>query len=87
MNNEIIALYDVIEVHKMDDWKSMFCERYVDLYGKYDYILGDMSAGVLRITGFYHKSFQSEHKYHLRKRCAYDAPFFVLKLKENYLEE
>lgn len=81
--NDLVRQYEVVELYKFDDWQEAFAERYVDLYGKYDYILGDLSAGVLRLTGFYQKSFQSEHKNHLRKRCAYDAPFFIIKLIEN----
>ncbi len=80
--NELVRQYEVVELYKFDDWQEAFTSRYVDLYGKYDYILGDLSAGVLRLTGFYKKSFQSEHKNHLRKRCAYDAPFFIIKLIE-----
>ncbi len=78
--NELLEQYEVINVHKFDDWKEAFTLRYVDLYAKYDYILGDMSAGVLRLTGFYDKSFESEHKNHLKKMCAYDAPYFIIKL-------
>ncbi len=78
--NELLEQYEVISVHKFDAWKAVFVERYVDLYAKYDYILGDMSAGVLRLTGFYEKSFESEHKNHLKRMCAYDAPYFIIKL-------
>ncbi len=79
--SELLDQYELIKVHKYDNWQEEFCERYVDLYGKYEYILGDLSAGVLRLTGFYKKSFESEHKNHLRKQCAYDAPYFIIKLK------
>ncbi|MFV0424767.1 MAG: YutD-like domain-containing protein [Bacilli bacterium] len=79
MNSELVNQYEVIEIYKFDDWQEDFSNRYVDLYGKYDYILGDLSAGILRLTGFYQKSFESEHKHHLKKVCAYDAPFFILK--------
>lgn len=76
---ELLKQYEVVHLHKFDDWKEAFFERYVSLYDKYDYIVGDMSAGVLRLTGFYHDNFEDDHKHHINKRCAYDAPHFILK--------
>lgn len=76
---ELIEQYEVIHLHKFDEWKEPFFERYVSIYAKYDYILGDMSAGVLRLTGFYEANFDKDHKHHLNKMCAYDAPYFIIK--------
>ncbi len=82
MNNEILSLYEEIRKYKIDDWEEIFLARYVDLYDKYDYIIGDLSADILRLTGFYESNFKKHSKYHIKKRCAYDAPYFILKKKK-----
>lgn len=79
--DDILKLYEVVKVHNYVAWEVQFLERYVELYSKYDYILGDQSAGLLRITGFMSDNFEEEYNYHLTHRCAYDAPYFIIKKK------
>ncbi len=79
--NEIIESYTLVKNHKIDDWEELLMTRYVALFDKYEYIIGDLSANVLRITGFYSKDFEKKSKHHIKKRCAYDAPYFIIKKK------
>ncbi len=79
--NEIVNCYTLVKTHKIDNWEELLITRYVALFDKYDYIIGDLSANMLRITGFYSKDFEKKSKYHIRKRCAFDAPYFIIKKK------
>ncbi len=77
----ILDYYEVVNIYNYEEWEEQFKERYVELFSKYDYILGDQSAGILRLTGFMKEDFEKEYQYHLKHRCAYDAPYFIIKKK------
>lgn len=79
--NEIVSCYKLIKCHKVDNWEELLMTRYVALFDKYDYIIGDISANMLRITGFYKKGFEKDSSHHIQKRCAYDAPYFIIEKK------
>ena len=57
--------------------------RYIeDIFDKYDYIVGDYSAGLLRIKGFFHNNKEDNYKHipdYLNESCAYGCPFYILK--------
>ncbi len=80
--NDVVKSYQLIKTHKVDNWEELLTSRYVALFDKYDYIVGDVSANVVRITGFYESNFQKKSSYHLKRRCAYDAPYFIVKKKK-----
>ncbi len=79
--SDILNQYSVEKLHKLDDkgWMQEFREKYVELLDKYDYIVGDYCASMLRLTGIYKDGFEKMVDKHLRKRCAFDAPHFILK--------
>ena len=57
--------------------------RYSDFFAKFDYLLGDLSAGQLRLTGFYrhHQSSERVIAYlqdYLYEYVSFGAPYFVL---------
>lgn len=65
-------------------------ERYSDLLEKYDYIVGDMSYGKLRLRGFYHDSNKKapiDMKFshlddYLLEYCSFGCAYFVLESLE-----
>ena len=70
--------FDIIKDYKEAlDIKS-FNERYVSYLDKYDYIVGDYSADMLRFKGF---SEANHHKIpdYLMESATPNAPYFVLK--------
>jgi len=58
-------------------------EKYIEeIFDKYDYILGDYSAGILRIKGFYHNNKEDNYKHipdYITESCVYGCPFYILK--------
>lgn len=66
--------FDIIKFH----------ERYIEeLFDKYAYIVGDLSAGILRIKGFdgdakSPNSFKTIPDY-LNESASYGAPYYILK--------
>ena len=62
-----------------------FEERYIEeCFDKYDYLVGDISAGILRIKGFSSKdqTFKTIPDY-LNESCAYNCAFYILhRIKE-----
>lgn len=60
-----------------------FEKRYVpEVYDKYTYITGDISAGMLRLKGFAESSKKNHYKMipdFLAESCAYGCPFYILK--------
>jgi uncharacterized protein YutD len=55
-----------------------FNERYVDYLDKYDYIVGDYSADMLRFKGFSKENYKTIPDY-LMESATPSAPYFVLK--------
>lgn len=66
-------------------------EIWTDYFDEYDYILGDWSYGKLRLKGFCdkkNKKFNSINDIdivddYIKKNCAYDCKYFILKKIEN----
>lgn len=69
---------------------ELFEERYSDLLEKYDYIVGDMSYGKLRLRGFYHDNNKkapidmkiSHLDDYLLEYCSFGCAYFVLESQE-----
>lgn len=55
-----------------------FNDRYVSFLDKYEYIVGDYSAEMLRFKGFTTKNYETIPDY-LMESCTPNAPYFVLK--------
>lgn len=55
-----------------------FNERYVDYLDRYDYIVGDYSADMLRFKGFTEENHHTIPDY-LMESATPNAPYFVLK--------
>lgn len=79
--------YEVITDYKNGFDKDEFFSRYTDFFEDYDYIVGDIAYGKLRLKGFYDSSnknvksindFKYLNKY-LEEDCARDCKYFVLK--------
>lgn len=79
--------YEVITDHKgafdIDDFTS----HYTDFFADYDYLVGDIAYGKLRLKGFYDSKNKkvkriNDFKYldkYLEDDCAVDCKYFVLK--------
>ncbi len=70
--------YTIIKDYKNGFSKEMFDERYIpEVYDKFKYILGDMSAGILRLKGFTNKTYQTIPDF-INETCVYECPYYVL---------
>lgn len=69
--------------------KNVFEQRYINTFDKYEFILGDVSSGLLRLKGF---SKNGKHSYlkipdYLDQFCNYNAPYFILEKIDNEIDE
>lgn len=62
------------EAFVLDD----FNQRYVDYFNKYTYIVGDYSAGLLRLKGFGEKNLEMIPDY-LVESCAPNCAYYIIK--------
>ena len=82
--------YKLIKDYKEAFDKEEFLGKFTDYFYNYDYIVGDISYGKLRLKGFNLESssnFNSINDYrkldmYLKENCSYDCKYFILK-KEN----
>ncbi len=82
-NNE----YELIKNYKDAFDKDEFTEKYTDYFYDYDYIVGDIAYGKLRLKGFYDEKNKKVNKInnyknldnYLKNNCATDCKYFVLK--------
>ncbi len=70
--------FDIIKDYKEALEIKEFNERYVPYLNKYNYIVGDYSADMLRFKGFTEKNYETIPDY-LMESCTPNAPYFVLK--------
>ncbi len=82
-NNE----YEIIKDYKDAFDKDIFTESYTDYFEDYDYIVGDIAYGKLRLKGFYDEknkkvkkinNYKDVEKY-LENNCATECAHFILK--------
>lgn len=78
--------YEVVENNGNID-EDLLKEKLTDYFDDYDYILGDMAYGKLRLKGFNEKNnknykkindYELIHEY-ITKYCAYGCKYFILK--------
>lgn len=79
--------YEIIENYKDAFNEEETKNRYTDYFHNYDYILGDYAYSKLRLKGFCKKEnkifneindYENIKKY-IKKACAYECPYFILK--------
>lgn len=79
--------YEIIEDYKNAFDKEVFINQYTDYFYDYDYIVGDIAYGKLRLKGFYdskNKKVKNINNYnnvqkYLKEDCAVECKYFVLK--------
>ena len=79
--------YELIKNHKEAFNEEDFFNKCTDYFYDYDYIVGDIAYGKLRLKGFYNSNnkkakninnYNNLEKY-LKENCATDCKYFVLK--------
>ena len=90
MNQKITAnnqAYELIKNYRDAFNQEEFQSRCTDYFNDYDYIVGDIAYGKLRLKGFYDKTnkklkpinnFEKVEEY-LKNNCAVDCRYFILK--------
>lgn len=79
-----VGKYELLKDHKESFNRTQFEERYVDVaFDRYTYLVGDVSAGILRIKGFSQDA-KSTNGYkfitdYLNESCNMNCGYFVLK--------
>ena len=79
--------YELIKNYKDGFDKEEFENKYTDYFYDYDYIVGDIAYGKLRLKGFYdakNKKVKDLNNYdnldkYLKNNCANDCRHFILK--------
>ena len=79
--------YELIKNYKDAFDKEEFQTKCTDYFYDYDYIVGDIAYGKLRLKGFYDKKSKKVNKInnyenveiYLQKNCAVDCKYYILK--------
>ncbi len=83
--------YEIIKDYKNAFDKEEFISHYTDYFYDYDYLVGDIAYGKLRLKGFYDtknkkvkniNNYNNVNKY-LEEDCAVDCKYFILKKLNN----
>ena len=84
--------YELIKNYKDGFDREEFISKYTDYFYDYDYIVGDIAYGKLRLKGFYDEKNKKANKInnyknldtYLKTNCAVDCKYFILKqIKKN----
>ena len=83
--------YDIVKNYRDAFDKDEFIEKFTYYFNDYDYIVGDIAYGKLRLKGFYDEKNKkvkdlNNYKYldnYLKNNCAVDCKYFVLKRRNN----
>ena len=79
--------YEIIKDYKEAFNEEEFISKCTDYFNDYDYIVGDIAYGKLRLKGFYDEkskkakeinNFKNLDNY-LKKYCANDCKYFIIK--------
>ena len=79
--------YELTKNYKDAFDKEEFISKYTDYFYNYDYIVGDIAYGKLRLKGFYDSKSKNVNKInnyanvekYLKAYCANDCKYFILK--------
>ena len=83
--------YEIIKDYKDAFELEVFINSYTDFFEDYDYIVGDIAYGKLRLKGFYDSmnkkvkkinNFNDVNRY-ISEDCATDCRYFILKKVED----
>lgn len=83
--------YEIVKDYKNAFDKEEFISHYTDYFYDYDFLVGDIAYGKLRLKGFYdskNKKVKAINNYnnvekYLEEDCAYDCKYFILKKIRN----
>ncbi len=83
--------YEIVKDYKNAFDKEVFISHFTDYFYDYDYIVGDISYGKLRLKGFYNpnnKKVKSINNYnnvnkYIEEDCSVDCKYYILKKLEN----
>ena len=70
--------FEIIKDHREALEIKAFSDRYIDYLDRYEFIVGDISADMLRLKGFTNKTYHTIPDY-LLESAAPNAPYFILK--------
>ena len=70
--------FEIVKDHKDAFDIKAFNERYIDYLDKYVYIVGDISAEMLRLKGFSKKEYDNIGDY-LMESTSLNTPYYILK--------
>lgn len=78
--------YKIIEDLEESFDFEMFENRYTDYFHMYDYVVGDIAYGKLRLKGFFKEDSEEVKSYnnikklkkYINENCAYGCKYFVL---------
>ena len=81
--------YELITDYKGGFDLEEFINRYTEFFEDYDYLVGDIAYGKLRLKGFYDESSKKVKdinnyknvKEYIEKYCAKDCKYFIIKKK------
>ena len=79
--------YELIKNYKDAFDKDDFESKFTDYFYDYDYVVGDIAYGKLRLKGFYDEKNKKVNKInnyktvdnYLKNNCATDCKYFILK--------
>ncbi|AEV95047.1 YutD family protein [Pediococcus claussenii] len=90
--NEIIInghLYEILQNYREAFDVEQLADRFVNLFSRYDYIVGDVESNQLRLKGFYKDQLEvrnelkiSSFQDYLYEVCGFGSPYFVLQNKD-----
>lgn len=83
--------YKMIENFDNCFHEEEFISKYTDYFKDFDYIVGDIAYGKLRLKGFNEKNNKnfkkindySRIKTYIKENCAYGCKYFILKRENN----
>lgn len=91
LQNKIVKInnttYEILTNYRDAFKEEEFQSKYTEYFEDYDYIVGDIAYGKLRLKGFYHSKNKKVKKLncfdnlenYLKVYCAPDCRYFVLK--------
>jgi uncharacterized protein YutD len=74
--------FELIKNHRDAFVLDDFNKRYTDVFAIYPYLVGDYSAGILRIKGFTKNGKANNYKQipdYLAESCPMNCPYYILK--------
>lgn len=81
-------MFELVKEYRDAFSEQLFKEKYSETLDKYDVIVGDMSANLLRLKGFTSKKSDSPFYVnkipdYLNESCNYNCPYFIVKRVKN----